>query len=353
MPLSEFDSPYPGDPGQPYYRPQERISEKIRKFYTADGALGLTAAAFAIGAAFLMYMLFSRWYGYVLNNFAVINRLYFNSDYARLLIEMLYSMCCVGMPFVIVALVAGRTRVLKSDIPFGKVRKNSHTFFLILGGIAVCFAGNIVTNMIISFFSMFGIEFSSFNNAVSDTAVLPQNMLHFLLMVAHTAIFPALFEEFAFRGVIMHFLKKYGDWFSVIVSAVFFGLIHGNMTQVPFAIIAGVALGYIVTVTGSLWPGVILHFCNNFISLIISLIRAAYPEWVSVVFSAVTVYGLILVGGFAIAYFISVRPCFYRLYPGRVRSISKGRCFAVLMLTPSVLVAFILMLVPIFQDMIY
>lgn len=351
--MSEFDAPYFDNSGYPYFKPPEKLSSKIRKFYTGNGASELTGAAFSVGIAFLLYMALSRVYALILTNVEIVNKFYFSSDSARIFLEMLYSMCCVGMPFIIVYFAARKLKILKAKIPLGKMRKNSHTFFLVLGGIAVCFAGNMVTNIIITFFANFGIEFSSFNRAVSETSSLPQNVFQFLLMVTHTAVFPALFEEFAFRGVIMQSLKKYGDWFAIVVSAVFFGLIHGNMTQVPFALIAGIALGYIVTVTGSLWSGVILHFCNNFISLLVSLVRAYFSEAAAMAFSTVTVYGLMLTGALAFAYFISVNPCFYRLYPSREKRLGTQKSIALLILNPPVLISVVAMIFPIFQDMIF
>ena len=63
-------------------------------------------------------------------------------------------------------------------------------------------------------------------------------------------------EEFAMRGVVMQSLRKYGDWFAIIMSSLVLALVHGNMVQIPFAFIAGIAIGYAVTVTGSMWTGV-------------------------------------------------------------------------------------------------
>ena len=40
-------------------------------------------------------------------------------------------------------------------------------------------------------------------------------------------------------------------------------MLHGNLIQAPFALIAGIGIGYAVCITESMWTGVIIHFFNN------------------------------------------------------------------------------------------
>ena len=69
-------------------------------------------------------------------------------------------------------------------------------------------------------------------------------------------------------------LRRYGDAFAVAASSVIFALMHGNLIQAPFALIAGVGLGYFVISTGSIWTGVVIHFLNNLFSVVISLVQS-------------------------------------------------------------------------------
>ena len=64
-------------------------------------------------------------------------------------------------------------------------------------------------------------------------------------------------------------LRRYGDRFAIVASAVLFAVLHGNLIQAPFAFIAGLGIGYAVCITGSLWRGVLIHFCNNAYSVLI------------------------------------------------------------------------------------
>ena len=69
------------------------------------------------------------------------------------------------------------------------------------------------------------------------------------------------------RGVLMGVLRKYGDGFAIIVSALVFGLMHGNLVQIPFAFVLGLFFGYAVIRTGTIWTAVVIHFLNNLLSV--------------------------------------------------------------------------------------
>lgn len=103
----------------------------------------------------------------------------------------------------------------------------------------------------------------------------PANLGEVLLALLAIAVAPALCEELLFRGVV---LKAYSASFSpavgIIASSVLFGFMHGTPDQLVFAILFGVVLGLAVTITGSLWAGVIIHFLNNAFSVLVPLLFA-------------------------------------------------------------------------------
>ena len=69
-------------------------------------------------------------------------------------------------------------------------------------------------------------------------------------------------EELLYRGFIMNSLKKYGVNFAIVISAIFFGLMHTNLTQSVFAIFAGIVLGYVAMRYSIKWS-IALHIINN------------------------------------------------------------------------------------------
>ena len=353
--LSGYEYPYNGGPygGGYYYTPKDTLPQRIKRFFSENGALEVIAVSSIIGAAPILYFILRRLYASFFLGIPQIAHLYQTNFIGSKIIEMFYTLLCVALPFAVAYFFLRRSGQLKKPLPFGRTYKNSCAFILILSGIAVCFIGNMITNLLAAYASAVGIEFNSYSAAVAEKVMLPENAVEYIFMALHTAVMPAVFEEFAFRGVVMQPLRKYGDWFAIIMSAVLFGLIHGNMTQMPFALIAGIALGYISTVTGSLWTGVVLHFLNNFISLNVSLVRTAVSESTYMIFSSVTIYGLIIIGVLCFAVYSVTHPKFYRLYPRENKALKTRRITAVFLFTPVMLVSLIMLIVPLFGDITY
>lgn len=86
-----------------------------------------------------------------------------------------------------------------------------------------------------------------------------------LFGAAWLALLSSVGEEMLFRGALQPFL---GIWFTSIL----FGLLHldseGNVSVwTAWAVLAGVILGAVVNVTGSLWPAIAIHFVVNFIGI--------------------------------------------------------------------------------------
>ena len=89
-----------------------------------------------------------------------------------------------------------------------------------------------------------------------------------ILSLLVMAVLPAFVEEFLFRGLILTTLLPYGRTVAVLCSALLFGVMHQNADQLLYATAAGLVLGYVYVQTRSIWPSVLIHFCNNFLSVL-------------------------------------------------------------------------------------
>jgi hypothetical protein len=95
-----------------------------------------------------------------------------------------------------------------------------------------------------------------------------------LLALIGIVILPPLVEEVTFRGVLLErFAVKWRVGVAVILSAVFFGILHADPVG---AGMFGVVTGLLYLRTGSLWPGIIIHFVNNLVAFL--AIRIAGSE---------------------------------------------------------------------------
>ena len=83
------------------------------------------------------------------------------------------------------------------------------------------------------------------------------------ITVLAVAIAPVL-EEFVFRGIVQSALqRRRGTLIGIGGAALLFALIHLLPWVFPLHLFLGLAFGYAVHATGSIWAGVILHSANN------------------------------------------------------------------------------------------
>ena len=87
-------------------------------------------------------------------------------------------------------------------------------------------------------------------------------------------ILAPLAEEVVFRGAILRTLlgimSKKNHWVAIIISAALFGLAHFNAAQFINALLMGLLLGWMYYRTGSLIPGILLHWINNTMAYVLT-----------------------------------------------------------------------------------
>lgn len=217
------------------------------------------------------------------------------------IIQALFSIFAIlipfGIAFVLIKIIQKKSPELPLSAP------NSKKLFF--ASLAIAFLTLVLSNFLVSMVALAGegVGFS-FDSAEMDP---PESFGGYLWQVFSVALVPAFVEEFAIRGVVMNTLRKYGDIFALIVSSVFFGLMHGNVMQAPFATILGVAIGWLVIKTGSLWTGIAIHFMNNFYATSLSALGeiTGTAGYVAIV-ALINVVGALL-GVFSIVWLIDKR----------------------------------------------
>ena len=87
-------------------------------------------------------------------------------------------------------------------------------------------------------------------------------------------ILAPLAEEMVFRGAILRVLLRVFDrrwhWLPIVLSALLFGAVHGNLAQFVHATLLGLLLGWMYYRTDSIVPGVVLHWVNNSVAYVMS-----------------------------------------------------------------------------------
>ena len=77
-------------------------------------------------------------------------------------------------------------------------------------------------------------------------------------------------------------LTKMKPAWAIVLSALFFALIHFNPWQALNAFIIGLVMGYVYFKTGSLWLTMLIHFVNNGFAVICANIQSLkdYDFWI-------------------------------------------------------------------------
>ncbi|MBQ8683287.1 MAG: CPBP family intramembrane metalloprotease [Clostridia bacterium] len=175
----------------------------------------------------------------------------------------------MAVPAVLVALCCRRRYFPLSP---AKPCPGGVALFGVLAAVGGCMLTSIVVSVILSYLSQFGVPMPESPEMMVNT---PTSMLLSLVVMA---VLPAIFEEMVFRGYVLRTLRPYGDWFAVVVSALLFGLIHGNIQQVPFAFVVGILLGWLYVSTDNIWLPMVVHFCNNATSVLLEYFGFSLPE---------------------------------------------------------------------------
>ena len=181
------------------------------------------------------------------------------------LLEIFVSVFSALMPGLFYFLFSGRS--ISDTIKTNYVRQKE-LWALVFIGMAVAMISNFANNIIQTNFSFFGIE-NSLNMSEDAT-----NPLEIILCIVLSAIVPAFAEEFAFRGIFMGTLRKFGDSFAIITSAIVFGAMHRNISQIPFAFLLGLVFAYIDCKTNSIIPSIIIHFLNNCYAVTLNILQS-------------------------------------------------------------------------------
>ena len=206
----------------------------------------------------------------------------------------------VLLPFVLVYALYNREE--RNSVDIFNLPKSKELFtFSVFTGLLICSIGDRATAFISAFISAAGVDFEKPEGLDVNTPT------GYVLQIVAYAVIPPLVEEFAMRGVVMQPLRKYGDRFAIVVSAVLFAALHGNMVQIPFAFIAGLALGYFAIITNSIWTSVAIHCLNNLSATVISIYYTNHSE--NDVFFFYAIEGAILIIGIiAFILFMRLKP---------------------------------------------
>lgn len=102
----------------------------------------------------------------------------------------------------------------------------------------------------------------------------------FILATVLMAVLPAIAEETLCRGILFGGLSTKGMAFGVFISALLFSLMHQNPLQTVHQFGLGIVLAVVFALSGSIVPCIVLHFLNNFITLLLTAYIPQVDEFI-------------------------------------------------------------------------
>ncbi len=133
-------------------------------------------------------------------------------------------------------------------------------------GLCIQFLVSIFYTILSSLFAQADITFATSDFSYFDTTKST------ILILLYVCILAPITEEFLYRGFFMKTLSVVSIRFGIVISAVLFGLMHGNVSQMILGFCTGLFLGKIDARHNSIFPSVCVHMSINIASMVPSLL---------------------------------------------------------------------------------
>lgn len=170
-------------------------------------------------------------------------------------------------------------------LPFSRPKRvgltSGDVLFLCTVGMMLTLASNWPTELIQTLLQAVGLS-GNIPDMPLDHSIGTQ-----VFYMIYGTVIPPLVEEILFRGAVLGCLRRWGDWFAIIVSSILFGLYHGNAGQFVFATLVGLVFGYLRVRTDNMLPGMLLHMLNNGLATLAAVLGQNFGTGVSGLFSTI------------------------------------------------------------------
>lgn len=172
----------------------------------------------------------------------------------------------------------------------GSVRASFFALFIqTIVFFTICLVLTYVSNILFAYFGLEGRLISSIGLYYEDAYF--SNILYIFLLVVVTPII----EEYAFRGVLLNVLGKFGKNFALYASAIIFALAHLNFAEYLPAFAMGILLGKESLRYRSIRPTIIIHILFNGIIYLMLTLPPYITSYMAYGFAALFVLSIYLI----------------------------------------------------------
>lgn len=154
---------------------------------------------------------------------------------------------------------------------------------------AVLYLSNLVSTVWIALLTAVkGSDIVNPSDMLMDFPILPS----FICM----GLLAPIIEEWFFRGVVLRRLLPHGERFAIVVSALVFGLFHGNFFQMFFAFTLGLVLAFVAIRTGTLLYSICIHILINTLNGVVLPAILLHAGLGATAFMGLFILGMVITG---------------------------------------------------------
>jgi len=170
----------------------------------------------------------------------------------------------VLMTIILLAYLVNRRRKLSFNFDFKLNR-----FYLLPLILLILFAFQIGINLPVQ----------KIINSLVFNEIIVSKIFYSSVYIIGALSFGPILEEVLFRGIILKgLLSNYKPWKAILISAVIFGIIHGQPLMIPGAILFGICFGYLYYKTNSLGITILCHFTTNLFGMVGSYLNYRFGK---------------------------------------------------------------------------
>lgn len=152
-----------------------------------------------------------------------------------------------------------------------------------------CIALTYVSNMLFSYIGLDGKLISGIGFSFEEANL--NNLLYIFMLI----IVSPILEEYAFRGVLLSSLSRYGKSFALYATSILFALAHNNFAEMIPAFAMGIALGKTSLRYKSIQPTIIIHILFNAFIFGLCIMPQSIVKYMAYALVAICVLALALI----------------------------------------------------------
>ncbi|MCR4434766.1 MAG: type II CAAX endopeptidase family protein [Clostridiales bacterium] len=222
------------------------------------------------------------------------------------------QLVAILLPVLVYALVKGLD--IKREFRFNKLDGKAALIIILI---------SVFANISASMFNSLVVFLLQFLGEIPRQPLsAPQNPFELASGIFMIAVVPAICEELLHRGLFLRAYESRGSIKAVVITAVFFGFFHFDITNFLGPVFLGLLIGYYVIKTDSIFAGMLAHFMNNALSEFYLYIYRNVPDQKEVTLSSQNMGSILVMGLISLAViwmlikvFDSVTEGKYRLKP--------------------------------------